>query len=107
MLVTSAKRSPALPDVPTLKRARRQDADVDLEFWWGIFVPEGHAGADQGQAREGHSKTTMANPAVRERLARVDTDPSFAPGPALKVKLENEIKNWSKFIDAKGIKVEQ
>ena len=25
----------------------------------------------------------MANPAVRERLAKVDTDPSFAPGPAL------------------------
>ena len=52
-------------------------------------------------------KTTMANPAVRERLTRVDTDPSFAPGPALTVKLENEIKNWSKFIDDKGIKVEQ
>ena len=49
----------------------------------------------------------MANPAVRERLVKVDTDPSFAPGPALRTKLENEIKNWSKFIDAKGIKVEQ
>ena len=43
---------------------------------------------------------------MRERLLKVDTDPSFAPGPALKVKLENEIKNWSKFIDAKGIHVE-
>ena len=51
-------------------------------------------------------KTTMENPAVRERLARVDTDPSFAPGTALKVKLENEIKNWTKFIDAKAIKAE-
>jgi tripartite-type tricarboxylate transporter receptor subunit TctC len=49
----------------------------------------------------------MENPAVRERLMKVDTDPSFAPGAALKVKLENEIRNWSKFIDAKGIKVEQ
>ena len=26
---------------------------------------------------------------------------------ALRVKLQNEIANWSKFIDAKGIKVEQ
>ena len=49
----------------------------------------------------------MANPAVRERLLKVGNDPSFAPGAALKVKLENEIKNWSKFIDDKGIKVEQ
>jgi tripartite-type tricarboxylate transporter receptor subunit TctC len=52
-------------------------------------------------------EATMKNPAVRERLAKVDTDPSFAPGPALRVKLEREITNWSKFIDAKGIKVEQ
>jgi hypothetical protein len=47
----------------------------------------------------------MQNPAVRERLMKVDTNPSFAPGPALRTKLENEIKNWSAFIDAKGIKV--
>ena len=49
----------------------------------------------------------MANPAVRERLAKLDITPTFAPGPALRVKLENEITNWSKFIDAKGIKAEQ
>jgi hypothetical protein len=49
----------------------------------------------------------MQNPAVRARLLKVDTDPTFAPGPALRTKMENEIKNWSKFIDAKGIKVEQ
>ncbi len=49
----------------------------------------------------------MTNPAVHERLAKVDTNPKFAPGPALKVKLENEIKNWTKFIDAKGIKATQ
>ena len=49
----------------------------------------------------------MANPAVRERLIKVGTDPSFAPAPRLRVKLEREIANWSKFIDAKGIKVEQ
>ena len=51
-------------------------------------------------------KDTMANPVVRERLLKVDTDPSFAPGPSLRTKMANEIANWSKFIDAKGIKVE-
>ena len=105
--MTSDKRSPALPDVPTLKELGVKIADVDLEFWWGLFVPKGTPEPIKAKLREGLRKTTMANPAVRERLAKVDTDPSFAPGPALKVKLENEIKNWSKFIDAKGIKVEQ
>jgi hypothetical protein len=36
----------------------------------------------------------------------VDTDPSFQPGPELRAKLENEVKNWSAFIDAKGVKIQ-
>ena len=104
--MTSAKRSPAMPDVPTLKELGVKVADVDLEFWWGLFVPKGTPEPIRAKIEKA-LQATMANPAVRERLAKVDTDPSFAPGPALTVKLENEIKNWSKFIDAKGIKVEQ
>jgi tripartite-type tricarboxylate transporter receptor subunit TctC len=106
LLVTSAKRSPAMPDVPTLKELGVKTAEVDLEFWWGLFVPKGTPEPIRAKIQKA-LQDTMANPAVRERLLRVDTDPSFAPGPALKVKLENEIKNWSRFIDAKGIKVEQ
>ena len=106
LLVTSAKRSPAMPDVPTLKELGVKVADVDLEFWWGLFVPKGTPEPIRAKIEKA-LQATMANPAVRERLAKVDTDPSFAPGPALRVKLEKEIKNWSKFIDAKGIKVEQ
>jgi tripartite-type tricarboxylate transporter receptor subunit TctC len=107
MAVTSEKRSPAMPDVPTLKGDLGvKTADVALEFWWGLFVPKGTPEPIRARLEKA-AQDTMANPAVRERLAKVDTDPSFAPGPALRVKLENEIRNWSKFIDAKGIKVEQ
>lgn len=106
LFVTSAKRSPALPDVPALKELNLRLAEVDLEFWWGIFAPKGVPEPIRAKVEKA-IQATMANPAVRSRLLRVDTDPSFAPGSALKVKLENEIKNWSKFIDAKGIKVEQ
>jgi tripartite-type tricarboxylate transporter receptor subunit TctC len=106
MFVTSAQRSPAMPEVPTLKELGVKVADVDLAFWWGLFVPKGTPEPIRAKI-ERALQTTMANPAVRERLLKVDTDPLFAPGPALKAKLENEIRNWSKFIDAKGIKVEQ
>ena len=106
LAVTSAKRSPAMPDVPTLKGDLGvKTADVDLEFWWGLFTPKGTPEPVRVKIEKA-LQATMANPAVRERLIKVDTDPSFAPGPALKVKLENEIKNWSKFIDDKGIKVQ-
>lgn len=106
LFVTSAKRSPALPDVPTLKELGVKVADVDLEFWWGLFVPKGTPEPIRAKIEKA-MQATMANPAVQARLTKVDTDPSFAPGPALKVKLENEIKNWSRFIDSRGIKVEQ
>lgn len=107
MAVTSDKRAPSMPDVPTLKGDLGiKTADVALEFWWGLFVAKGTPEPIKARLEKA-MKDTMANPAVRERLLKVDTDPSFAPGPALKVKLENEIKNWSKFIDAKGITVQQ
>jgi tripartite-type tricarboxylate transporter receptor subunit TctC len=105
MFVTSNKRSPAMPDVPSISELGYKFADVDLQFWWGLFVPKGTPEPIRAKLEKA-LQDTMANPAVRERLLKVDTDPSFAPGPALKVKLENEIKNWSKFIDAKGIHVE-
>jgi len=106
LFVTGAKRSPALPDVPTLKELGVKTAEVDLEFWWGLFVPKGTPEPIRAKIEKA-LQATMANPTVRERLARVDTDPSFAPGAALRVKLEKEITNWSKFIDAKGIKATQ
>lgn len=106
MAVTSDKRSPAMPDVPTLRGDLGvKHANVALEFWWGLFVPKGTPEPIRARLEKA-AQDTMANPAVRERLMKVDTDPSFAPGPALKTKLENEISNWTKFIDAKGIKVE-
>ncbi|MEW6453154.1 MAG: tripartite tricarboxylate transporter substrate binding protein [Pseudomonadota bacterium] len=105
LFVTSQGRSPALPNVPSVKEIGLKYADVDLEFWWGIFGPKGIP-APVREKLEKAFQTVMANPGVRERLAKVDTNPTFAPGAALRAKLENEIKNWSTFIDSKGIKVE-
>ena len=106
MLVTSKKRAPTMPDVPALTEVGFKFADVDLDFWWGLFVPKGTPEPIRSKL-ENALKATMENPAVRERLIKVGTEPSFAPGPALRTKHEREIANWSKFIDAKGIKVEQ
>ena len=106
LFVSSKKRTPSMPDVPALSELGYKFADVDLEFWWGLFVPKGTPEPIRAKIEKA-LQTTMANATVRQRLIKVDTDPSFASGPALKVKLENEIKNWSRFIDAKGIKVSQ
>jgi tripartite-type tricarboxylate transporter receptor subunit TctC len=105
LAVTSAERSPVLPNVPTLKEAGVKTADVDLRFWFGLFAPRGVPDAVKAKLDKAVS-TTLSNPQVRERLANLDIEPAYAPGNLLKTKLENEIANWTKFIDAHGIKPE-
>jgi tripartite-type tricarboxylate transporter receptor subunit TctC len=103
--VTSPGRSPALPNVPSLKESGITAADVDLRFWWGIFGPAGIPDAAKARLAKAVS-TVMSDPVVRERLAKLDIDAAYEPGDALKKKLVNEIANWTKFIDAHGIKAE-
>ena len=105
LAVTSNARSPALPTVPTLQEAGVSHADVDLRFWYGIFGPKG-VPASAKTKLERAVATVMAQPKVRERLAKLDITPDYAPGPVLAAKLASEIKNWSAFVDAKNIKPE-
>jgi tripartite-type tricarboxylate transporter receptor subunit TctC len=105
LAVTSIARSPAMPAVPTMAEAGVKGADVELRFWFGLFGPRGMP--DPVKAKlEKASATVMSDPHVRERLANLDIAPDFAPGPALRGRLEHEIRNWTKFIDEKGIKPE-
>jgi tripartite-type tricarboxylate transporter receptor subunit TctC len=103
--VTSNARSPALPSVPTLKEAGVSHADVDLRFWYGIFGPKGMPEAAKAKLDRAVA-TVMSDPKVRERLAKLDIAPDYAPAAALSAKLANEIRNWSAFVDAKNIKPE-
>jgi tripartite-type tricarboxylate transporter receptor subunit TctC len=105
LAVTSAERSPVLPNVPTMKEAGVKTADVDLRFWFGIFGPKGIPDAVKAKLEKAVA-STLADPRVRDRLAKLDIEPDYAPGSALKVKLENEIANWTRFIDEHGIKPE-
>jgi tripartite-type tricarboxylate transporter receptor subunit TctC len=105
LAVTSAARSPAMPDVPTMVEAGVRPADVELRFWFGIFGPKGLSVAAKTKL-ETALASVMSDPRTRERLAKLDITPDFAPAPALRTKLENEVKNWTKFIDSKGIKPE-
>jgi tripartite-type tricarboxylate transporter receptor subunit TctC len=105
LAVTSKARSPALPDVPTLAEAGVKTADVDLSFWYAIFGPKGMPADVKAKLAKAVDKV-MSDPKVRERLAKLDIEPSYAPADALGQKLQGEITNWTKFIDAKGIKAE-
>ena len=103
--MTSPTRSPAMPDVPTMQEAGVPPADVELRFWFAIFGPKGLPEAVKAKLSQAVAKV-MTDPTVRERLAKLDITPNVISGPAMHAKLESEIKNWTRFIDAKGIKAE-
>ncbi len=101
--VTGKQRSPALPNVPTLAEAGVKHADVDLQFWFGVFGPKGMSADVKGKLEKAIQKA-LQSPAVRERLAALDITPDYGPAAVLQKQLINEIKNWSSFIEAKGLK---
>jgi tripartite-type tricarboxylate transporter receptor subunit TctC len=103
--VTSRARSPAMPNVPTLVEAGMKPADVDLRFWFAVFAPKGLPAPVKAKIEKA-VQTVTEDAQVRERLAKLDITPEFTPSAEMRVKLENEIKNWTKFIDGKGIKPE-
>ena len=101
--VTGKQRSPALPNVPTLAEAGVKHADVDLQFWFGVFGPKGMSADVKGKLEKAIQKA-LQSPALRERLAVLDITPDYGPAAVLQKQLINEIKNWSSFIEAKGLK---
>lgn len=103
LAVTSKQRSPALPNVPTLAEVGLKTADVDLQFWFGVFAPKGVPEPIKAKL-EGAIKRALQSPALRERLAALDITPDYGPADVLQKQLINEIKNWSSFIEAKGLK---
>ena len=105
LAVTSLARSPALPDVPTMLEVGVKNPGVELRFWFGIFGPKGLPAPVKAKIEQA-VQTTMADAKLRERLATLDITPDYQPGPAMHARLEDEIKGWTTFIDAKGIKAE-
>jgi tripartite-type tricarboxylate transporter receptor subunit TctC len=105
LAVTGTTRSPAMPDVPTMQEAGVPPPDVELRFWFAIFGPKGMPEAVKGKLARAVA-TVMGDAAVRARLVKLDIIPDVVAGPALQAKLESEIRNWTRFIEEKGIKAE-
>jgi tripartite-type tricarboxylate transporter receptor subunit TctC len=102
LAVTGKKRSPALPDVPTLDEAGVNHADVDLRFWFSVFGPKGLP-TDVTAKLQKAIQTALADPQLLERLKSLDIAPEYAPGSALKERVVSDVKNWRAFIEVKGL----
>jgi tripartite-type tricarboxylate transporter receptor subunit TctC len=101
--VSTAKRSSALPNVPTIAESGLPGFDYNL--WVGMFAPAGTP-ADVVAKIAGDTAKALQSPEVKERLAALGAEP-MPMTPAEFAKFVNgEIEDSGKVIRAANIKVQ-
>ncbi len=99
--VTSAERSPALPDLPTLQESGVPGYEVTS--WYGVFAPAGTPAAIIGKLNSELAAALKA-PAVTKRLVASGAEAS-GKGPADFAKhVSSEIRKWAEVVKASNAK---
>jgi len=103
LATTGKMRSPALPQVPTVDELGIKHADVDLRFWFAVFGPKGMP-QDVIEKLQKAIQASLDDPELKGKLSALDITPEYASGSDLHKRVIVDIRNWSDFIEAKGLK---
>jgi tripartite-type tricarboxylate transporter receptor subunit TctC len=103
LAVTGTRRSPALPDVPTLAEAGAPGQESDIIL--GVLVP---VGTPRGVIDRLHREIVriVALPDVRERLSALGFEPIASTPEEFADRIRWEIDKWAKVIRAANIKAQ-
>jgi tripartite-type tricarboxylate transporter receptor subunit TctC len=101
--VTSATRSPALPDVPSVVEAGL--SSFVLSNWFGLMAPKGTPESVIAYLQKAVTKV-LERPDVKERLTTVGAEPvGNSPDDAAKL-LRDETKLWGEVIKSASVTLE-
>jgi tripartite-type tricarboxylate transporter receptor subunit TctC len=103
LAVTSSRRSPQLPEVPTIAEAGVTGYDATL--WIGVLAPKGTPGPVLGKLHADISKV-LALDAVKQGFAAAGTEVHARPGSDLAALMRAENLRWGKLIAESGAKIE-
>jgi tripartite-type tricarboxylate transporter receptor subunit TctC len=103
LAVTAAKRSAALPDLPTMAEAGIPDQEAETIN--GLLAPAGtpheivaHINRDTVEA--------LSLPDVKERLSALGFEPAVTTPAAFGARIKSEIAKWDKVVRAANIRIE-
>jgi tripartite-type tricarboxylate transporter receptor subunit TctC len=103
LAVTSAARSPAIPDLPTIAEAGLPG--YEFTSWQLVLAPAGTPQEIVARIHRGIVQT-MKSPQVLERYAREGTIPMSTSPEEAGAFLKAEIARWTKIIRERGIKAD-
>jgi tripartite-type tricarboxylate transporter receptor subunit TctC len=101
--VTSAKRNPQLPEVPTMQEAMQPG--FELEAWFGLWAP---AGTPEAIVQRINADTAAAlrDPALRAQLASDGSEVVTATPEEFATYVKTEIVKWSRIVKDSGARVD-
>ena len=101
LAVSTAKRSPFLPDVPTLKES---GIDVEADAWNGLIAPGGTPAAIIAQINKDVVEI-IRQPAARDRLATQLMEVVGSSPAEFRALIDGETARWAPVTKAANIKV--
>jgi len=102
LAVTSGKRMPQLPDVPTMTE---QGVDLQITLWSGLLAPASTPGAIV-QKLQAEVARIVKLPDVRERMAQLGIEPEGGTPEEFARVIATEIPLWSEVARAHQIKAD-
>jgi tripartite-type tricarboxylate transporter receptor subunit TctC len=101
LAVTTAKRSPFLPDVPTLKE---QGIDVEADAWNGLIAPAGTPDAILAKIQHEVVEAIQSSE-LKAKFATQFMEPVGNSPAQFKALIDSDIARWTPVIQAANIKV--
>ncbi len=101
--VTTAKRSPAAPDVPTLIESGV--AGYDYSTWYGLLAPTGTAKPIIDKLNAANRKI-LARDDIKQKLESQGVDPIVNTPAEFSAYMKSETEKWGKVVKATGAKAE-
>ena len=102
LAVTTSKRSPALPDTPTVAEQGVKGADTGT--WLGLFAPAGTPPAVVAKLNAAVDKV-LQMPEVREKLLAAGSIPAGGSSDGFAKFLGVDYPKWGQVIKASGVKL--
>jgi tripartite-type tricarboxylate transporter receptor subunit TctC len=102
LAVTTASRTPFLPDVPAISETV---PGYDTEVWWGLLGPPGMPPDLVAKLSRDFVAALNTEP-VKERLAKLGASPIGSSPQQFDAKIRAEYEKWGPIIKAAGLKAE-